>query len=80
MKFEDLLQDPPAAFESPSQIVNSSELSKKQKIELLRRWEYDAEQLQTAEGEGMESDHEDAGMLGKVIAALKDLGELPGAK
>lgn len=80
MKFEDLLQDPPAAFDSPSQIVNSSELSKKQKVELLRRWEYDADQLQTAESEGMESDHVDTGVLAKVLAALKDLGEHPGAK
>jgi len=80
MKFEDVLQDPPATFAAPSQIVNSSDFTKQQKIELLRRWEYDAEQLQAAEGEGMASNRNEAEMLGKVLEALKSLGERPGAK
>ena len=80
MKFEQLLQDPPAAFTSPAQIVSSSEFTKQQKITLLRRWEYDADQLQAAEGEGLESDGKESEMLVKVLAALEDLGERPGAK
>jgi len=80
MKFEDILQDPPAAFSSPSQIVNSTDFTKQQKIELLRRWEYDAEQLQVAEGEGMASDGNEPATLGQVLEALKSLGESPGAK
>lgn len=80
MKFEDILQDPPATFDSPSQIVNSNDFTKQQKIELLRRWEYDAEQLQAAEGEGMANDSNETDMLVKVLEALKCLGEKPGAK
>jgi hypothetical protein len=80
MLFEDLLQDPTAAFASPSQIVDSNDLTKQQKIELLRRWEYDAEQLQVAEGEGMACDGNEPATLGEVLAALKSLGESPGAK
>lgn len=80
MKFEELLQDPRASFDSPSQIVNSNDLSKPQKIELLRRWEYDAEQLQAAEGEGMNSDRNEGEMLQNVLEALKSLGERPGSK
>tara|TARA_R110001592_G_scaffold91405_4_gene267584 strand:+ start:1570 stop:1812 length:243 start_codon:yes stop_codon:yes gene_type:complete len=80
MEFEKLLQDPRASFNSPSQIVNSNDLSKSQKIELLRRWEYDAEQLQAAEGEGMNSDRNEGEMLQRVLEALKSLGERPGSK
>jgi hypothetical protein len=80
MKFEDILQDPPAVFDSPSQILNSIEFTRQQKIELLRRWEYDAEQLQGAEGEGMQSNSNEVPKLGEVLAALKTLGEKPGAK
>ena len=50
MEFEKLLQDPRASFNSPSQIVNSNDLSKSQKIELLRRWEYDENTLQCLRG------------------------------
>lgn len=80
MKFEDILQDPPAAFNLPAQIVNSSDFTLEQKVELLRRWEYDAEQLQAAQGEGMPSDRNEGDMLEKVLTALKSLGEKPGAK
>lgn len=80
MKFEKVLQDPRAHFDSPSQIVNSDDFTKPQKVELLRRWEYDAEQLQAAEGEGMDSTRNEGEMLQKVIEALKSLGERPGPK
>ncbi len=80
MRFEELLQDPRASFDSPAQIVNSKDLNKAQKIELLRRWEYDVEQLQAAEGEGMDSNRNEGEMLQKLIDALHCLGERPGPK
>ena len=80
MKFEEVKQDPRASFDSPAQIVNSNEFTKAEKVELLRRWEYDAEQLQAAEGEGMDSDRNEGEMLQNVLEALKSLGERPGSK
>lgn len=80
MKFEDILGDPPAAFDSPSQIVSSPDFTKAQKIELLRRWEYDAERLQASEGEGMRRGRNEAEMLEQVLEALKSLGEGAGPK
>ncbi|MCH8187429.1 MAG: hypothetical protein IIB66_01805 [Proteobacteria bacterium] len=38
-------------FKEPKDVVASNELSRNQKIEILRRWEYDARQLEVAEEE-----------------------------
>ena len=42
---------PTMVFKEPKDVVASNELSRKQKIEILRRWEYDARQLEVAEEE-----------------------------
>ena len=43
--------DPTAVFEDPKDVVANDELTRDQKIEILRRWEYDARQLEVAEEE-----------------------------
>ena len=43
--------DPPMVFKVPKDVVASVELTRDQKIEILRRWEYDARQLEVAEEE-----------------------------
>ncbi|MEE8608524.1 MAG: hypothetical protein V3S55_13035, partial [Nitrospiraceae bacterium] len=43
--------DPTMVFEDPMDIVANDELTRDQKIEILRRWEYDARQLEIAEEE-----------------------------
>ncbi len=43
--------DPTMVFKEPNEVVASNELSRDQKIEILRRWEYDAHQLEVAEEE-----------------------------
>jgi hypothetical protein len=60
-------------FKDPNEVVASDELTRDLKIEILRRWEYDAHQLEVAE--------EEAGMgvrrpelLDQVIQALHTLG------
>ncbi len=65
--------DPTMVFKDPNEVVASDELTRDQKIEILRRWEYDAHQLEVAE--------EEAGMgvrrpeiLDRVIQALHTLG------
>ena len=65
--------DPTMVFEDPKEVVANDELTRDQKIEILRRWEYDARQLEVAE--------EEAGMLvlrpemfDRVVQALHTLG------
>ncbi len=65
--------DPTMVFKDPKEVVANAELTRDQKIEILRRWEYDAHQLEVAE--------EEAGMgvrrpeiLDQVIQALHTLG------
>ncbi len=65
--------NPTMVFKDPNEVVASDELTRDLKIEILRRWEYDAHQLEVAE--------EEAGMgvrrpeiLDQVIQALHTLG------
>ncbi len=65
--------DPTMVFKYPNEVVASDELTRDLKIEILRRWEYDAHQLEVAE--------EEAGMgvrrpelLDQVIQAFHTLG------
>jgi hypothetical protein len=50
---EKALLDPGLVFKTPDDVVISNELSREQKITILRRWEYDARELEVAEEEGM---------------------------
>jgi len=43
------MTNPVSVFKSPEAVVSAGDLSAKQKIEILRRWEYDARQLEVAE-------------------------------
>ncbi len=43
--------DPTMVFKEPKDVVASNELTRNQKIEILRRWKYDAQQLEVAEEE-----------------------------
>ena len=54
LRLVDVLRDPPSVFETPSDLL-ASDLSDPVKIEILKRWAYDARQQQRATGEGMPS-------------------------
>ncbi len=61
--------DPTSVFKDPEEVVASDELNRDQKIEILRRWEYDARQLEVAEEEaGMAVRRPD--MFDRVVQAL----------
>ena len=47
------LSSPTSAFRRPEDVVEHPTLTRAQKIEILRRWVYDATQLAVAENEGM---------------------------
>jgi hypothetical protein len=54
---EKALLNPAMVFKNPQEVVESNDLSPEQKIEILRRWEYDVRELQVA-------DEESSGHLG----------------
>lgn len=63
--------DPSAVFASPEEVGNHPDLTKVQKIEILRRWEYDACELEVAEEEGMIGT--EVSLLARILTELKKL-------
>ena len=69
---EKALLDPGLVFKTPQELLANDELSREQKIEILRRWEYDARQLQVADEESMEGPQPVT--LEAVLQALRAIG------
>ena len=67
--------DPTAVFAAPEDVFAADELGRDTKIEILRRWGYDALELEVAEAEGMTDGKIDT--LDRVLRALKFLGVEP---
>jgi hypothetical protein len=67
------LIDPSALFKKPRDVVERSDLSREQKIEILRRWEYDMRELQVADEEGMNPAAPQSITLDTVLNALHSL-------
>ena len=65
---------PSSVFKTPEEVLQSEELSREQKIDILRRWEYDARELQVAEEENMLGSNSD--LLDQILRALLKLDEL----
>lgn len=65
--------DPTSVFHSPAEVVDREDLSDAEKIELLRRWEYDARELEVAEEENMRADRPDSDILDEVLDCLRAL-------
>ena len=65
---EAALLDPAASFAAPDAVLARRDLSRQDKIEILRRWAYDAAELAVAEEEGMGGGEESR--VGAVAAAL----------
>ena len=63
---------PTTVFDSPEDVVDSHDLSKKEKVAVLEQWEADAKALQTATDEGMSGGKRPR--LDEVKAAQTELG------
>ncbi len=63
--------DPGAVFRSPRDVVQCEALSSQQKIEILRRWEYDAAECAVALEEGMPGREDD--LQRQTLLALEQL-------
>ncbi len=64
--------DPTAVFRGPEDVLQRAELTRTQKIEILRRWKFDALELQVAEEENMGSE-QPSDILDRVLHALRAL-------
>ena len=53
MDIEKAMLDPDSIFASPDDVFGEQSLTREQKIKILRRWEYDARELEVAEEENM---------------------------
>ncbi len=65
-----------SVFSSPMAVANDQDFSAKDKIEILRRWEYDAREELVAVEEGFPV-REPNTLLDTVLAALHRLGTGP---
>ncbi len=70
-RIEHALLVPSSTFSSPREVLESTELSTSQKIEVLRRWAYDAAEVAVALEEGMPNGDED--LQRQVLLALEEL-------
>ncbi len=73
---EKAMLDPTAVFRNPEDVLHQAELTQSQKIEILRRWEFDARALEVAEEENM-AGAEPSDVLDRVLSALHALGAGP---
>ncbi len=68
---EKAMFDPTAVFRTPEEVLLREDMSREQKIEVLRRWAYDARQLQVADEENMGGQESD--ILDEILRALHAL-------
>ena len=69
------LLDPSSVFKSPHEVLQSHELAREQKVDILQRWYYDACLMETAESENMQGAPSD--VVAKIVEALHTLGVKP---
>jgi len=74
MDVKKALLDPGAVFSRPDEVIANADISREQKIEILRRWEYDIRQLQVADEESMTAPKPERITLDVVLGALRALG------
>ena len=73
MNLQQALDDPASCFANPRDVIGDGELSQSEKIQVLRRWEYDARLLEVAQEENMTGGR--TSRLAEVLDALHALGE-----
>jgi len=76
INLEKAMLDPTLVFRSPENLLQRDELTRTQKIKILRRWKFDALQLQVAEEENMGGE-QSSDILDRVLQALHVLNVRP---
>lgn len=70
--------DPSTVYEAPEDVLKDNTISREDKIEILRVWEYDAREIMVAEEENMPSAN--SILLDEILAALNKLHAGPDSK
>jgi len=71
--YESAKRSPGSVFKSPQDILDRDDLSKEQKIEVLKNWAYDEHEKQVADEENMAAT-EETRLLEDIVDALHTLG------
>jgi hypothetical protein len=71
-ELEAILLDPSAHYKRPADVVSDKRFDTKDRVEILRRWEYDAAECSVAAEEGMPGGNGE--LIADIIKALQDLG------
>ena len=69
------MNDPSSLFEKPSDVLDNMELSREQKIEVLKQWKQDVMLRLVAEEENMPGSPENSDRLKAITDALIALDE-----
>jgi hypothetical protein len=72
--YEQALLDPGSVFVQPDEVLTHPALSRDQKIEILRRWTYDASEVCVATEEGMPNG--DGDLLRRILVVLGQLADV----
>jgi hypothetical protein len=72
--YEQALLNPGSVFVRPEEVLTHPALSRDQKIEILRRWTYDASEASVATEEGMPDGNND--LLRCILVALDHLANV----
>jgi hypothetical protein len=72
--YEQALLDPSSVFRRPEDVLTHPALGRDQKIEILRRWTYDASEICVATEEGMPDGNGD--LLRRILVALDTLADV----
>ena len=71
-ELEEALVDPAGVFADPMDVVRHPLLTRREKLAILKRWEWDARLIEAAQGEGM-PDSGEPSRLEDVLAARRAL-------
>lgn len=69
--YDAAILDPASVFACPEDVLEIASLAREQKIEILRRWEYDAGEVAVAQEEGMIAD--EPSLVQRIVVALNTL-------
>lgn len=71
--FETCMRNPAGTFGQPEDVVNRSDFSKEQKLEILKQWRYDEYETEVADQENMGADKPDRlGEINNLILQLEE--------
>ncbi len=74
------MKNPENHYGTPEALLRATDISRAEKIDLLREWEYDQRELSVAQSEGMQGDDregrlgDESNLLPRIQGALKELG------